>query len=155
MLLQKHRSSTGDEEVRKLGNLLKKKKKGMSEFLATIVCLGVLFTFVMAMIYAYGGILKEDNINRIHRKYLLSMEREGYLTPAYEAALRNELAMYGAINVDLSGTSNSPVGYGKKVILKIQCDIPVKSVKMTGGIVGTSSGGYKHVVVEKEATAFY
>lgn len=139
----------------KLRKLLGKKTKGMSEFLATLICLGVIFTFVMAIIYAYGGILKEENIHRIHRKYLLSMEREGYLTPSYEAALLADLAAEGATNIVLNGTSNAPVGYGSTVILRIECDIPVKKIQFTGGLVGEKTGGTKHVIVEKEATAFY
>ena len=141
--------------MKKLKEILSKKAKGMSQFLATLICLGVIFTFVMAMVYAFGGIIKEDDVNRIHRKYLLSMEREGYLTPAYEAALINELTAEGATNISLAGTSNAPVGYGNTVILRIECDIPVSRIQWTSGFVGQRTGGTKHVIVEKEATAFY
>lgn len=140
----------------KMKKLLKRKARGISDFISTLICLGVIFSFVMAMIYTYGGILKEENIHRIHRKYLLSMEREGYLTSSYEAALIADLTAEGATNIVLAGTSNAPVGYGQTVILKIECDIPVESVQFLGtSVIGTRTGGTKHVVVEKEATAFY
>lgn len=140
--------------VKKYKKLLSKKVKGMSEFLSTLICLGVIFTFVMAIIYTYGGIIKEEDIHRIHRKYLLSMEREGYLTPSYEAALIADLTAEGATNIVLAGTSNAPVGYGQTVILRIECDIPVDKIQFSS-MVGRRTGGTKHVVVEKEATAFY
>lgn len=141
--------------VKKIKKFLCEKKAGMSQFLSTLICLAVIITFVMAIVYAFGGILKEDSINRIHRKYLLSMEREGYLTPAYEAALIGELTAEGATNISLAGTSTAPVGYGNTVILRIECDIPVDSIRWDSGIVGRQTGGTKHVIVEKEATALY
>lgn len=131
-----------------------KRVRGLSQYLATLVAIATLVTFFVAMVYQYGAILKENDIHRIHRKYLLSMEREGYLTPSYETALRNELAAYGAYNVNLSGTSISPVGYGNIVVLRIECDVTIDQLTMST-LFGSNTGGVRHVIVEKDSTALY
>lgn len=141
-----------------MGNLKKifsRKGKGISDFITTLVCLGVIFAFLMLMVYSYGNILRENNVRRVHRKYLLSMEREGCLTSTYETALRSELAQYGVTNVNLNGTSMTPVGYGQTITLHIECDMPIDGINFGQGAFGKKTGGTKHVTIHKTGTAFY
>lgn len=130
------------------------KLRGLSQFVSALMALAVLFTFFIAMINQYDAILAENDIHRINRKYLLVMEKEGYLTAAHQNALVTELTNYGATNINLTGSSISKVGYGNRVVLHIECDIPISQINMSG-LFGQEVGGIRHVVVEKDGTALY
>lgn len=135
---------------KKLMKWLSKKKEGMSDYVAAIIVIFCILAFFMAIVYAYSGIVAENNVQRIHRKYLLSMEREGYLNDADLASLQAELAALGAVNINLNGTSRTEVGYGNTVVLRIECDIPVSEIRNL-----RREGAFRHVIVEKEGTALY
>lgn len=135
---------------RKIKNWLSQKKRGMSDYVAAIIAIFCLMAFFVAMVYAYSGIISENEVRRVHRKYLLAMEREGYLNDADLANLQADLTALGATNVVLNGTSRSEVGYGNTVVLRIECDIPVSEI-----VDFKEEGAWRHVVVEKEGTALY
>lgn len=142
---------TRRKEVRKkIKNWLLKKEEGMSDYVSAVIVIFCLLAFFMAMIYAYSGIVAENNVQRVHRKYLLAMEREGYLNDADMASLQAELAALGVTNVNLNGTSRTEVGYGNTVVLRIECDIPVNEI-----VNMRREGAVRHVIIEKEGTALY
>lgn len=134
----------------KIKKWLSEKKEGMNDYVSAVIAIFCLFAFFMAMVYAYGGMMAENEIQRIHRKYLLAVEREGYLNDADMASLQAELTARGATNINLNGTSRSEVGYGNTVVLRIECDIPISEIENF-----EEKGVTKHVVLEKEGTALY
>ena len=74
-----------------LKKLFGKKTQGISQYVSAVISIWAILLFFVTMVYLYGEIVRVEEIERINRKYLLSMEREGYLTSAYEAELVNEL----------------------------------------------------------------
>ena len=135
---------------KKLKELFGRKVEGLSQYVSALIALVCILVFFMAMVYELNANSVVNNVQRINRKYLLSMEKEGYLTPEKQALLIAELTAAGASNIVLDGTSLSPVGYGNVVTLKIECDVTVY------GIVDMRKAGrLRHVIIEKDGTALY
>ena len=130
-----------------------KKAKGDSAYLATLVSISMLLILVVGLLYVYGETISRNEVERVHRKYMLAMEREGYLSSTNMANLTNDLTSLGCSNINISG-SLSPVGYGNTITLKIECDLEVKKITITaaGGVAGR---GLRHIVIEKSGTALY
>jgi len=134
--------------------IVRKKIKGDSTYLSTIICIGVICILLVGMVYAFSEIVKTNEVERIHRKYLLSMEREGYLSASNEALLLAELAAVNVSNIDLTGTSKTPVGYGNQVRLVIKGDLEVDRLAFGGGWA-TAQKGVRHIEMDKTGTALY
>ena len=134
----------------KIKKMFGSKEEGLSQYVSALISLVCILVFFMAMVYELNANSVVNNVQRINRKYLLSMEKEGYLTAEKKTALIAELTAAGATNINLDGTSLSPVGYGNRVILKIECDVTVY------GIVDMKKEGrIRHVIIEKDGTALY
>ena len=132
------------------------KLKGDSNYLSALIVLSILMTFCVFYMYAFIQTVQLNDIYRVHRKYLLSMERTGYLTDEMRINLLNDLDSHGLTNISLSGTSFTPVGYGNPVFLGIEGDIRL------GGLDITEHGGVffneevRHVSIKnKKGTALY
>lgn len=134
--------------------LLKKRVAGASSYLETGISIMVISAFFVGLVYTYGAGVMHNDVERIHRKYLLSMEIEGYLSDANEALLRAELASEGVVNVDLSGTTKAPVGYGNQVRLVIKGDLPVKQINFDSGF-GIMQEALRNVNMDDTGTALY
>ena len=78
--------------------------------------------------------LKED-VKMISRKYLLEMETVGYLTPESAASFRQSLAELGVtdIDIDVTNTTVSSVGYGEAIYLQATYNIPAQALNLSGG----------------------
>ena len=139
--------------MKKLRSLLRKKIRGESAYVASILAVFMLFAVFVAMLYVYGGTIKRNEVERVQRKYLLTMEREGYLSSTNQANLTNELTNLGCSNIVISG-SLTPVGYGNTIVLKIECDLEVKALVMSGNDM-QAGRRTTHVVIEKSGTALY
>ena len=107
-----------------------KKKKAFSDF---IVCIITLLTMLLMLRYALSLYQTMDNGRKkesIAREYILAMESKGYLTAADQALLVEDLKDLGVTNINLQGTTITPVGYGQTVVLSVTGKI--KSDKITG-----------------------
>ncbi len=120
--------------MRRLKKILKRKTDGSILNVLSGV-LVILAAVIIAVSWLYIVELAEyrTEIRQIARGYTLKMETLGCLTPELRTMLLQDLAEAGLQNVDLSGTSVSPVGYGKDVILKI-------SGTVYGNTLDTDSG---------------
>ena len=98
----------------------------------------------------YGGTIKRNEVERVQRRYLLTMEREGYLTSTNRANLTTELTNLGCRNITISG-SLTPVGYGNTIILRVECDLDVNALVFSGNRA-QSGRRTLHVVIEKSGT---
>lgn len=65
-------------------------------------------------------IRQQSEVTQIAREYILRMETEGSLTAEDRAGLVYELGAQGVTEIDLSGTTLSPVAYGDRIVLLIQ-----------------------------------
>ncbi len=77
-------------------------------------------TVVLIAFYDCIGLLKtREDISQIARKYTLIAETEGYVSDETREKLVSELTAGGLTEIDLSGTTFAPVGYGNVVTVKI------------------------------------
>ena len=91
----------------------------IGDLLSVGLCILAMLAVMMAFMDCAGLVHKKTMISQLARSYILRMETEGYLTQMQEVELRNQLAAQGVKNVDLSGTTKEPVGYGAEIILRI------------------------------------
>lgn len=135
-----------------LGKWKKRKVRGESTYVATLVALMVLMLFVVSTIYSYSNVVKQNKVVRIERQYLLKMEKEGYLTESDKALLLQDLTDAKLTNIDLSGTSMSPVGYGNTVTLSVCGDLEVNRINFA---MSSKEQGVIHIEIKKTGTALY
>lgn len=90
--------------------------------------------FIVYLNYVKIADLKED-VKMISRKYLLEMETVGYLTPEGAASFRQSLAELGVtdIDIDVTNTTVSSVGYGEAIYLQATYNIPAQALNLSGG----------------------
>ena len=108
----------------------------------------------LALFLNYSQIVRQNKVERTYRKYLLKMEKEGCLNGSDQANLITELTALGVKNIDLTGTSTAPVGYGQTVTLHIAGDLEVDKLLFTGSNP-TRGKEDVHIEIEKTGTALY
>lgn len=140
--------------IKKLMCRLKKKEEGASTYLATMLSIFVIFLLFLALFLNYSQVAAQNKVERSYRKYLLLMEKEGYLTSEAQSDLLTELTALGMSNISLSGTSTTAVGYGGEVVLHIEGDLEVERLKFTAGSSARAQEDV-HVVIEKTGTALH
>lgn len=134
--------------------IIRKNVKGDSTYLATIIASFFIIVLFIGCLDIFGEAIKINDVTRIHRRYLIKMERDGCLTAAEQTAMIAELEALGVTNISLAGTSFVPVGYSNPVRLVITCDVPVSQVNLTG-TSPTSERSTRNVTIDKTATALY
>lgn len=149
-----HHRAERNNKLKKLFLKIKKKEKGVDEFVATIICIPIIATLMVTMLVMFKNNIRITEVERVHRQYLLSMEHEGFLTPALETGLRNSLQTLGVTNIDLTGSSMTEVGYGNTVRLRVECDVVVNTM-IVQRILGEVHNGTQHMVIDRTASAFY
>lgn len=98
--------------------------------LIVILAVSVILT---AYIYLVQVMSCKEDIRQIARGYLLEMETTGYLTSAGRTSLLQELSDKGLENIDLSGTTQTEVGYGSDIVLSVQGSISSKTLNTSSG----------------------
>lgn len=139
--------------MKMLKKLCKKKLRGDSSYVATMVSLVMIVIVFMGLLYVFGESISRNEVERVHRKYLLAMEREGYLSDVNKTNLTIDLQNLGCSNITISG-SLIPVGYGNTITLKIECDLEVKQLVFSNGSA-QAGRRLRHIVIEKSGTALY
>lgn len=143
-----------NKKGRKNMKWIRKKTKGDSTYLATLIAIFVILVLFTSLFYVYAQIQKQNKVERVYRQYLLEMETKGYLTSSAKARLISDLTACGVENIDLTGTSQSPVGYGQPVYLCIKGDLKVDRLNFVGS--NASKGqGVMHIDIKKSGTALY
>lgn len=134
--------------------LLKKKGRGASTFAASIICIFFMSVLFISLFFNFSKLIMQNGVERTYRKYLLRMEREGCLTSSDLSALNAELSALGLSDIDLSGTSLSPVGYGNEVHLHIKGNLQVDSVGFSADVF-TGKKETIDIDIDKTGTALY
>lgn len=134
--------------------LLTAKVKGDSTYIASLITIFFIIVIWVAAFMSYVQLGKMSEVERMHRKYLLVMERDGYLTAANKVSLEAELAAAGVVNINLAGTSMAPVGYGNTIHLVIDGDLKIEELVVSGGSF-VKKEGLMHVNIDKTGTALY
>jgi len=134
--------------------LLLKKTKGDSTYVATLIAIFVIVILFMALFYSFAQIQQQNKVVRVYRQYLMEMETQGYLTPGAKTRLTAELTALGVSNLDFTGTSLAPVGYGQPVTIHIQGDLAVSQLNFATS-TPRKNGGTIHIDMEYSGTALY
>lgn len=135
--------------------LLLHKEKGNSTYVATLISIFMMVVLFLVLFLNYAQITNQNKVERVYRKYLLRMETEGCLTASMEGELVAELTSLGLKNISLSGSSNSPVGYGGEITLHIEGDLPVDQIKFGANASPARVKEDVHVSITKTGTALY
>lgn len=90
-------------------------------------------TLAVAWMYMVQLAEYKTDIKQIARGYGLKMETVGYLTPELKTLLIRDLQEYGLENIDLTGTSLAPVGYGQDIVLAIGGRLRTSSLDISSG----------------------
>lgn len=104
---------------------MKRKKGSLMKMLPILMGMIVLAVLSLMYITYIGDIDKKEAADQLIREYILNMETEGYLNADAENRLVNELESIGFININLSGTTLTCVGYGKEITLAVTARLPV------------------------------
>lgn len=139
--------------MKKLKLVMNKNICGDSAYVATVVSIFMIMVVFVGLLYVYGGTISRNEVERVQRKYLLAMEREGYLSDVNRANLEAELTNMGCSNISITG-SLVPVGYGNTIVLRVECDLEVQAL-VFGGSRPQAGRRTTHVVIEKSGTALY
>ena len=101
---------------------VKKKKEGavIENMLVALIGIVMMTAFLVIIFGAFSSISNKWQMRQVAREYMLLMETKGYLCDTDKATLLDELKEYGLKDVDLSGTTLSPVGYGDRIYLCIK-----------------------------------
>ena len=91
----------------------------IGDLLSVGLCILAMITVTMAFMECAGLVNQKTAVSQTARNYILRMETVGYLTQAEEGELLRELAADGVRDVDLTGTTRTPVGYGSEIVLRI------------------------------------
>ena len=91
----------------------------IGDLLSALLCILTMITVMVAFLDCVALVNKKTIVGQTARNYVLKMETVGYLTESDEQALRAELAEQGITELDLDGTTRTPVTYGAEVKLRI------------------------------------
>ncbi len=105
---------------------MRKKDAGFAEkLLPVLLSTGMVFGLVLLSGRFMEVFRTREQLNQIARAYILEMETIGCLQSDDMDALRVDLEQEGLANVNLMGTTTSPVGYGEQIELVIEGDLSV------------------------------
>jgi hypothetical protein len=116
------------------GLQMKKARGDVSQYLATLIGVLVILAISLAAVNYMGVTVKYITANQIARKYMLRIESDGYLSPANQDRLVNELTETGLSSVNLQGTTVSAVGNGGDVFLTIAFDQNIRKLTLEGAV---------------------
>lgn len=134
--------------------MLKKKDEGMlDQFLPAIVVIVLLAVLWTGSMITASNINRSNDIQQVARTYLLQMETDGYLTEENKGLLLNDLAALDMINIDLTGTSFTDVGYGNQVRLVIRGKVNLKDIKFQSFATPMMTGRQADVAINKVSIA--
>ena len=98
----------------------KKSKGNILDFLTVGIAVLAIAILVLASFQNMGLMVKKLEVSQIARKYILLMETKGCLTEPDRADLITELESAGLHQVELTGTTLTPVEYGEEILLCIR-----------------------------------
>ena len=133
---------------------MKKKSGEVQQFL--IPMLGIIFAFVIMLygIHYSKTIIVYNNANQLARKYILKMEREGFLSDINVIKLKGEIEDLGCNAVDISRSTTEKVNYGDDVELIISFTQPMKTIDIQGFSFSTKTEEVP-ITITKSSTAKY
>ena len=133
--------------------LIKRKTKGDGAYIATLISILFILILILGIVLSYSQMSKQNKVERIARRYLLEMEKTGYLKDTGRADLIADLTEAGVESIDLSDTTFSAVEYGGVVTLRIRGNLKVE--QLIFGDTISKGEGVVHVDITKTVTALF
>jgi hypothetical protein len=135
---------------------MKKKKGNVMSILSVLLGILGLSLMMITLLHTVKLLDQKEEISGLARQYILRMETVGCLAQNDRIALESRLRLLGMTEVDLSGTSFAPVGYGNPVYLCINGKLSMQQVNTERGMMAAFFEGQEFAVSEKRmSTAKY
>ena len=112
--------------------MMKKRKGSIVDILPSMIMVIAAVMLIMVFFDLYQILSLNEDVKQIARKYMLTMETMGYLDPANQTTLVQELSDLQVTDIDLTGSTMSDAEYGKAVYLQISCKLPMEQLNMDG-----------------------
>lgn len=113
---------------------MQKKSKGSLIDFVTVMLTIVAMLAILAVFFQVSELLIiRMDVSQVTRRYMLRMETKGFLEEEDMRALEEELAALGLGDIDLSGSTLTPVAYGETIVLSVRGRITGRSMKEDGG----------------------
>ena len=111
---------------------MKKRKGSIVDILPSMIMVIAAVMLIMVFFDLYQILSLNEDVKQIARKYMLTMETMGYLDPANQTTLVQELSDLQVTDIDLTGSTMSDAEYGHAVYLQISCKLPMEQLNMDG-----------------------
>lgn len=102
---------------------------------------------VLASFHSLKLMVKKLEVSQLARKYILVMETQGCLSEQVKVQMMAELQEMGLKNIDITGTTMTPVEYGANIFLYIRGNIPGAAA---GNDIWSEGFGAKDFYVEEK-----
>lgn len=112
--------------------MMKKRKGSIVDILPSMIMVIAAVMLIMVFFDLYQILSLNEDVKQIARKYMLTMETMGYLDPANQTTLVQELSDLQVTDIDLTGSTMSDAEYGNAVYLQISCKLPTEQLNMDG-----------------------
>lgn len=112
--------------------MMKKRKGSIVDILPSMIMVIAAVMLIMVFFDLYQILSLNEDVKQIARKYMLTMETMGYLDPANQTTLVQELSDLQVTDIDLTGSTMSDAEYGNAVYLQISCKLPMEQLNMDG-----------------------
>lgn len=99
---------------------MQKSKGSVLNFMTVCITLLAMSCVIMVYFNLSELLVTKQDISQVTRKYILRMETKGYLDAGDKVLLEEELRLAGMKEIDLSGSTLSPVTYGETIRLTVK-----------------------------------
>lgn len=134
---------------------MKKKNGEVHQFIIQMIGIILSFAILLYATYYLSTIIIYNNINQTARKYILKMEKQGYLESSDKFNIISELENDNISSVDVTISSegkSEKVKYGEEVKITIDCKVNQKTIDFSDFSFKTTEST-QSLVVSKASTA--
>ena len=132
-----------------------RRKAAVGDMLSIIIGLLCMFAVMVIGMDMYRHINLAVKKARIERTYIAAMESDGYLTPAKQEELIDDLTQLGVKNISLAGTTFSAAGYGNIIVLSVSGIIDTDGIADITDKWQIIRGGSYEFKIHQQSTAKY
>lgn len=99
---------------------MRQEKGSIGDIMAAGICMLAMTVLMLSYLDQVWLIHQKTEVSQIARQYILKMETVGYLEEADRIRLSRELDSAGVTELELAGTTMTPVTYGDVIVLEIR-----------------------------------
>ncbi|MDE6924875.1 MAG: hypothetical protein K2P59_06375 [Acetatifactor sp.] len=99
---------------------MRQERGSIGDIMAAGICMLAMTVLMLSYLANVRLIHQKTEVSQIARQYILKMETVGYLTEEDRIRLGRELEVVGVTELELTGTTMTPVTYGDIITLEIR-----------------------------------